>query len=90
MLGRPSIKRDRRIERVRLLPKLTVDYYFIKAYIEPITLHLLDNKSLGLKTDHKYTISLTLPSTFNGSSITTSLDAGLKRYRTKLLYNEGV
>lgn len=43
-----------------LLPRLTVDHCFLRGAVNKARLRLLSNESLRLKTDHKYTMHLTI------------------------------
>ena len=73
--------------RLATYTKLTVDYYFIAPTLHAATLYLLDNGALGIDTDYKYALRVTLPAPRPIGSIRR---ADLPRYRVYRLRNPTV
>ena len=61
---------------------LNLDYYFVREDLRSYVLYLPSTGGLGLKSDYRYTLSLTLDSTGRRVS---GLTLRLPRYRIRLL-----
>lgn len=59
--GRPMM--DGAPSKILLEPRLTVDHTFLGPGARKSRLRLLNNRSINLRTDHRYTIHLTIPTT---------------------------
>ena len=68
-----------------LYPKLTLDHCFVRRHLLPkVQLRLLDSKSIGIQTDHRYAIHLSLTSS-HGTPSEPAADQHLVRYHIRKL-----